>query len=94
MSCMRRYKRLAVFLLIISFAFVSLAIDFFHNHKTIQEPASCPAGQFLKIFLSSGIPLLIILVLFIILKTISAFYLDKYKSLYVYSRLSRSPPLV
>ncbi len=91
---MCRYRRLAVLFLIIGFAFVSSAIDYLHNHRTIQEPANCPAGQFLKVFLSTGIALLVILVLFIILKTISAYYLDKYKSLYVYTRLSRSPPLI
>jgi hypothetical protein len=51
---MARRNSFFVILLLVSFFFVSSAIDFFHNHKTIQEPANCPAGQFLRVFLSTG----------------------------------------
>jgi len=93
-SEMKRKHALVAFFLIVTFVFVSSAIDFFHNHKTVQEPLNCPAGQFLKVFLSTGAVLLNILVLFILIKIISSLGYDKYKILFVSSHFSRSPPLV
>jgi len=91
---MIRQKTVAIIFLVGLFFFVSAAVDFFHNHKTIQEPANCPAGQFLQVFLSTGISQVTFLILFILLKIINLISCHKYKELYVKTYLSRSPPLV
>lgn len=91
---MIKRKALLVIFLVGLFFLTSSAIDFFHNHKTIQEPANCPAGQFLHIFVSAGISQVTFLILFILLKIITLIFCHKYKELYVKTRLSRSPPLV
>jgi len=87
-----RKNSFSIVLLIITFFFVSSAIDFFHNHRSIKEPANCPAGQFLSIYFSTGVFLLIILVLFILIKRLSNTLIDRFKEPFIYHGISRSPP--
>ncbi|MGC8745632.1 MAG: hypothetical protein ACP5SQ_03315 [Candidatus Saccharicenans sp.] len=86
-------KKAAVIFFIAFFFFFSSAIDFFHNHKTIQEPTNCPAGQFLKVFASADAVFVSFLIFFIFLRIISFFCADRDKSIFIFSSISRSPPL-
>jgi len=90
---MARRNSFIIILLVISFFLVSSAVDFLHNHRTIKEPANCPAGQFLSVYFSTGIFQIVILFFFILIKILSSIFEYKYKKPFIYHWPSRSPPL-
>jgi len=49
---MRKKKVLLTLFLVILFLCVYTTIDFFHNHKTLEDLPSCPACHFAHIFMS------------------------------------------
>jgi len=79
---------------LLAFFLVTSSIDFLHNHRSIKEPLSCPAGQFLVVFLAGGLGFFALHVFLIILKTLVYLSEKKYCSLPLLTRFSRSPPLV
>jgi len=90
---MLRKRRLLILFFLVVFFFVSSAVDFLHNHRTVKEPISCPAGQFLLIFLAAVAGFVIVQIFLVILKTLSALSENKYNSFPQFASLSRSPPL-
>lgn len=91
---MLRKRTLAVLFFLLAFFLVTSAVDFLHNHRSINEPVNCPAGQFLLVFLAAGAGFFTIHVFLVLLKTLIYLSENKYRSLPLFVSLSRSPPLV
>jgi hypothetical protein len=89
---MPKRKILLALLLAAVFLFVYTTIDFFHNHKTLEDLPSCPACHFSHVFMSLLPQLLIFIACFLLTGIVSSVFYFSYKDSFFRHLLSRSPP--
>ncbi|HRD02070.1 MAG TPA: hypothetical protein PLP57_05425 [Candidatus Saccharicenans sp.] len=89
---MRKKKVLLTLFLVILFLCVYTTIDFFHNHKTLEDLPSCPACHFAHIFMSLLPQVLIFLASLLLIEIVISVSCFSYKNSFIRHFLSRSPP--
>jgi hypothetical protein len=85
-------KKRRIYLTLLLFAGITLAIDFFHCEKGLSGTASCPACQFKNSTLATGQTMAFEVPKLVLVEQVSAFEAVGCEEPFIHFPVSRSPP--